>query len=376
MSANVLKGGDKKGELIITANTTIHEASFSSYPGAFALRDSSTKSELYLHAESESEKRAWMRVLETTISDMRAPKRTVSTKSTEEAQPSEAVALPSATSATPENPTATANVSAGDQAVNNDPPTDTVTTSYPDRVAETADMAIDVAEVVITAAVDTTAAISPPQSPTKPLDDDTAKPSKEQPQTLSSTAQLPVDTVGAQEQNEELAAAADLAKLSSSESADVENVDAEVVEEVVVEESGMSADLVEEQNDKTDDELDAAMYTAVGTGAWMLKREGEHGGVYHSRFVWIDVTARELHWSKVDDKSAPSKSMALEQGCSVTDMKKSVKQRRASMLGTVDDGGFAFSIIAASDQSRNIGLKITDERVAHLWRSVITALLN
>jgi hypothetical protein len=62
--------------------------------------------------------------------------------------------------------------------------------------------------------------------------------------------------------------------------------------------------------------------------------------------------------SKTEDKEAPSKSLRLQEGFSVSEMKKSVKQRRASILGTADEGGFAFTIVVTDDQSRNIGLKV------------------
>mmetsp|Transcript_17249 Transcript_17249/g.25775 ORF Transcript_17249/g.25775 Transcript_17249/m.25775 type:complete len:480 (+) Transcript_17249:81-1520(+) len=125
-------------------------------------------------------------------------------------------------------------------------------------------------------------------------------------------------------------------------------------------------------NVEADSQQKSDDFSVAYTGAWLLKREGD-GGIYHNRFIWIDVADNTLHWSKVDDKEAPSKLILLA-GCTVSDIKRAAKQRRASIIGTSDTVGFSFTVFTQDESMPNIGLKVTSEADAEGWKRVIEEL--
>lgn len=286
-------GGDKKGEQIITSSTTIEEANFSSYPGAFALRDIAVEKILYLHADTENEKRAWLKVFETAINDQKKSPLKVSAPAVASKVSSPA---PQSNVASPATLTGNSSIAESEE-----------------QDVETAGAAAQVAESV----PENTAISTLPASPSKKEPESSKETPPPAPQTpLAASPTPPVTesvTVDIAKEDEEVKQESPVAVISKQDS--MESVGVAEDEDVVEVEVGVSQAPPEESNDKTDDELDAALYEAVGRGgntmtylifdlmlcswtlaAWILKREGESGGLYHNRFVWIDTANRELHW--------------------------------------------------------------------------------
>ena len=242
LNKNVI-GGAKKGDFIITPDTTIQEASFTSYPGAFVLRDASNKSELYLYAGSESEKRAWLRVIENTITELRTPSRSLSTKApavkVAERQPDHAVAPQAdSTSAPIEDPPPTSVEDTPATAEASPIPIDPVATcdTHTHKCdEEEATASADVSELVLSA--DEVSVETSPVEPSK-LDQQAASAPS------SAAADCPpVEAIGLKQQ---------------------ESLDSVGAEEEV--EVGTSVAPAEELTSETDEELDAAMFATVGAG--------------------------------------------------------------------------------------------------------------
>lgn len=62
--------------------------------------------------------------------------------------------------------------------------------------------------------------------------------------------------------------------------------------------------------------------------------------------------------SKVEDKSAPSKSIPIDRNAAISDIKQAAKQRRASFIGTSDTAGFSFNLASSDPQHPIVGLKV------------------
>jgi hypothetical protein len=69
-----------------------------------------------------------------------------------------------------------------------------------------------------------------------------------------------------------------------------------------------------------------------------------------------------VHRSKVEDKSAPSKSIPIDQNAAISDIKQAAKQRRASFIGTSDTAGFSFNVASSDPQHPIVGLKVCCHR--------------
>ena len=245
------EGGEKKGELILTATTTLQEASFSSYPEAFVLRDSATNSELYLFAENDSIKRAWVKVFENTINELKNPKPTPKTAVASTAS----VHVP-VVEKTPEEKASVTVTSAESKG----PPNPEVSAA---SVAATAGTASEVASTAVDTAIQSTETISPPTSPEKSAvpEEETPAPALPTPEPTP-PEEKPVEVIEApvvvQEQATDV-----VSKQDSSETIGEAAGDDEDVEEVEV---ALEAAVLEEPNQKTDDELDAAMFATVKEG--------------------------------------------------------------------------------------------------------------
>jgi hypothetical protein len=237
------EGGEKKGDMIITSTTTLEEANFSKYPGAFALRDNAVDKLLYLYADTENDKRAWLKVFEATINEQRKSSVKLNKPPVEASkEPSVAHSSPAPTTATTSTPP---------KAVSEE------------RVAEAAGAASQVAEDVVNTAVENTAANGPSASPAKPEEPPAAPaalaaaPPTPPPETAAASST--VDNA----QQEEETKAPDVAVINKQDSQESVGADDEDVVEVEV---GVSQAPPEEKNDKTDEELDAALYETIGRG--------------------------------------------------------------------------------------------------------------
>jgi hypothetical protein len=275
------EGGEKKGDMIITSTTTLEEANFSKYPGAFALRDNAVDKLLYLYADTENDKRAWLKVFEATINEQRKSSVKLNKPPVEASkEPSVAHSSPAPTTATTSTPP---------KAVSEE------------RVAEAAGAASQVAEDVVNTAVENTAANGPSASPAKPEEPPAAPaalaaaPPTPPPETAAASSTVddaqqeaakpeeppaapaalaaapptpPPETAAAsstvddaqQEEETKVPAVAVINKQDSQESVGADDEDAVEVE------VGVSQAPPEEKNDKTDEELDAALYETIGRG--------------------------------------------------------------------------------------------------------------